>query len=69
MRVTYGSNNAKINSKSPALNRSENAVSGDTRGSVEGLRAERVTGVELQSPASVGVTVNRYDITLICFIK
>jgi hypothetical protein len=26
-------------------------------------------GVELQSPASVGVTVNRYDVTLICFIK
>jgi hypothetical protein len=30
---------------------------------------EQAQGVELQSPASVGVTVNRYDVTLICFIK
>jgi len=49
MRVTYGSNNATIKSKSPALNRSENAASGYARGSVEGLRTERRTGVGRRS--------------------
>jgi len=39
MRVTYGVNNAKTKLNSPALNRSENDVSGYAGGSVEGLRA------------------------------
>jgi hypothetical protein len=46
MRVRYVSSNASTKLNLLALNRSENAVSGDTRGSVEGPWAERVAGVE-----------------------